>query len=205
MPANSELANGFGIVRPHAVSSSKSELSQSSFDHLLAWLDPDRDEAGRKYELIRRKLISIFTSRRFEFPEELADKTIDRVLKKVPGIAATYEGDPALYFLGVARNISREYLRPGRIVEPPPAAHAAESDTARAECLEECLEHVLPRNRQMLIEYYQDDGQAKIDHRKALALRYGLGTNALRIRLYRIRSTVAECAMACVERRNAQR
>jgi hypothetical protein len=36
------------------------ELTQAAFDMLLARLDPDREEAGRKYDEIRRKLTKFF-------------------------------------------------------------------------------------------------------------------------------------------------
>ena len=87
------------------------ELTQESFNQLLAWLSPSRDQAGRKYEEIRFRLIKILTCRGCLVPEDLADETINRVAKKVPEIAATYVGDPALYFFGVANNVHLEFLR----------------------------------------------------------------------------------------------
>lgn len=63
------------------------------------------------------------------------------------------------------------------------------------------MEKMLPKNRDLLVEYYQEDKQAKIDHRKELAGRYGLDMNALRIRVHRIRSVVGECTTACLQRR----
>ncbi len=198
-----DMLTGFELLRPHALSCTDGGLTRSSFDRLLAWLHPDREEAGRKYEMIRRKLISIFASRSCESPEELADETINRVVGKVDRIIGSYEGDPALYFYGVARNVCREYHRTKKIPGPPPPADPPDSVSKEMDCLDECLEHLLPKNRDLLLEYYQEDRQAKIDHRKALALRYGLDMNALRIRLHRIRSAVAECTTACVERQNA--
>ncbi len=74
-------------------------LTQEIFEQLLAWLDEDRDRAGKKYEEIRFQLINLFIARSCRISEELADKTIDRVAKKVKDISDTYVGDPALYFL----------------------------------------------------------------------------------------------------------
>ena len=197
-----DISNGFELVQPRALSCADSELVQNSFDLLLKWLHPDREEAGRKYELIRRKLITVFASRGCRNPEELADETINRVIAKVDRIVETYEGDPALYFYGVARNVSREYHKFRKVPEPAPLADSKTSDSIDAEldCLDECMERLLPKNRDLLLEYYQDDKQAKIDHRKSIAERYGLDMNALRIRVHRIRSVVAECTTACVER-----
>ena len=58
-------------------------LSQEDFDALLAWLDPEREQAGLKYEQIRGSLIKIFTGRGCTDPEELADETINRVTAKI--------------------------------------------------------------------------------------------------------------------------
>jgi dihydroneopterin aldolase len=62
------------------------ELSQETFDALLAWLDSDRDQAAMKYEKIRRALIKIFTGRACVEPEDLADETINRVARKLKEI-----------------------------------------------------------------------------------------------------------------------
>lgn len=74
-------------------------LTQESFDALLAWLDPAREEAGRRYEEIRRRLIKIFTCRGCGEPEDLADETINRVSKKLKEIESDYSGDPRSVFL----------------------------------------------------------------------------------------------------------
>src|SRR5687767_12009071 len=87
------------------------ETTQEGFDTLLGWLDEDRDQAGMKYEVIRQRLIKIFTCRGCGEPEDLADETITRVTAKIPEVAPHYEGDPILYFFGVARKVHREYLR----------------------------------------------------------------------------------------------
>jgi hypothetical protein len=33
-------------------------LTREAFERLLAWLDPDRERAGQKYEKIRQKLVN---------------------------------------------------------------------------------------------------------------------------------------------------
>jgi hypothetical protein len=87
-------------------------LTQESFDGLLAWLHPDREQAGEMYESIRCNLIKFFSARGFGNPEELADETIDRVARKVDEIVASYSGDPATYFFAVARNLCMGLLPP---------------------------------------------------------------------------------------------
>ena len=54
-------------------------LSQKAFDDLLDWLASNREQAGHKYEAIRRRLITIFTGRGCCDAEDLADETMNRV------------------------------------------------------------------------------------------------------------------------------
>ena len=39
------------------------DTTQEGFDRLLAWLDEDRDQAAKKYEVIRKRLVKTFTCR----------------------------------------------------------------------------------------------------------------------------------------------
>ena len=87
------------------------DLTQTEFDRLLAWLDADRDRAAVKYEVIRRGLIELFDSRCCSDAEDLADRTINRVARKVEQLAPTYSGEPSLYFYGVAKHVLQEYFR----------------------------------------------------------------------------------------------
>ena len=179
----------------------KWQLDKEAFDRLLAWLDEDRDRAAVKYERIRCSLIRIFTCRGCPEAEDLADETFNRVAKKVDEIVATYVGDPALYFYGVAHNVHLEYLRKkARQIPPPPPPQPAQNDEPEPEyeCLESCMEQLPPDIHKLLIEYYQEEKQAKINHRKQLAQQLGIALNALRIRVYRIRAAVQECVQDCL-------
>ena len=181
--------------------SSQWSLTEEAFGRLLAWLGPGREDAGRRYEEIRRSLIHIFTCRGCPEAEQLADQTIDRVAKKVHQLADSYVGDPALYFYGVAHKVHLEYLRkrPARPV-PPPAAHE-ENIEEEFWCLEHCMESLTPDNRWLVLEYYRDEKRVKIDHRKELARKLGIAMNALRIRAFRIRLALQECVNDCLARR----
>lgn len=176
-------------------------LTQAAFDTLLTWLDADRDQAGKKYEDIRRRLIKIFTCRGRPDAEELADETINRVTLKAPDITREYVGDPALYFYGVAQKVFLESLRkrPHAVRLPPPPASKSEEMEQEHECLERCMERLTASNRELVLEYYQNDKRAKIDRRKKLAERLGIAQNALRIRAHRIRLTLQQCVLGCLE------
>lgn len=181
-------------------------LSQKDFDAMLAWLDPDRERAGTKYETIRVRLMKILACRGCASPEELADETINRVASKVPEIVGTWEGDPSLYFYKVAQNIFLEWRRvtvrqvdvPVEEAQSVPAV-AAPSDEIEQDCLEKCLQELAEGERTLMLEYYRQQGQAKIDHRKKLATEMGIAVNALRIRAHRIRRSLRACVLDCLE------
>lgn len=177
----------------------QTNLTQAAFDSLLTWLDSDREQAGRKYEQVRQRLIKIFTCRGRPDAEELADEVINRVTLKAGELAKDYVGDPSLYFYGVAQKVYLESLRkrPAAVFVPPPSPHTDE-DEAEYECLESCVERLPPANRELVIEYYQNERRAKIEHRKELAGRLGIAQNALRIRAHRIRLALQRCVEECV-------
>lgn len=190
-------------------------LTQDAFDKLLDWLDPDRESAGRKYEAIRLRLIKIFTCRGCSEAEDLADETINRVAARVSEVARDYQGEPAAYFYGVAQKVYLEYLRKSRakqadvpvdspIINPAIRTESFDDDIEPSyECLESCLEHLPTPNRKLVLEYYQQERKAKIDHRKLLASEMGIAVNALRIRAHRIRRTLEECVHTCLEQQPA--
>jgi DNA-directed RNA polymerase specialized sigma24 family protein len=174
-------------------------LSQEALDTLLDWLNPDRDQAGLKYEEIRRRLVTIFTGRGWHDAEDLADETINRVASLLPERKDKYSGDPALFFYSVANNVHRERWRK-RLRQPLPLVNNDSDDREeRFRCLEECLAVLTPENRELVLEYYQEDKQAKIDRRKLLAERLGIAPNALRIRACRIRAALEKCLKKCLD------
>lgn len=188
-------------------------LTQDAFDTLLAWLDPDRDRAGQKYEQIRLRLIKIFTCRGCYDAEDLADETINRVVARVEGISAGYDGNPVRYFYGVAQKVHHEYVRltvsKQADVDLDTAADKISSvnnsseDESAYTCLESCLDHLPESSRQLVIGYYQQEKHAKIDHRKLLASELGIAVNALRIRAHRIRRGLEQCVRDCVAQQPA--
>ena len=186
----------------------ENSLTDENFNHLLNWLNADRELAGEAYEQIRRKLIKIFRHRGSLAPEELADATIDRVSRKVPDIVETYVGDPATYFYGVAQNIYLESLKKELKVVPMPASPLANlsSDPKQSnyyeqklQCLEHCLAKLGDENRNLMLEYYRGDKRAKIVHRKELMATSGLPVNAFRMRIHRLKESLQTCLKECLK------
>src|SRR5438270_6548605 len=176
-------------------------ITQEAFNRLLSWLDPDRGRAGERYEKIRRKLILVFASRGFAFPEEMADECINRVMKKLPEIEQQYTGSPENYFFGVARVIALEWPRKERPIEIPPGKGSSRGMEEPMDCLDRCLDRLPASTRELVLEYYQQEKRAKIDYRATLAQKLGLAMNALRIRAHRIRKHLEKCVLECMDKK----
>jgi DNA-directed RNA polymerase specialized sigma24 family protein len=65
------------------------------------------------------------------------------------------------------------------------------------------MEQLTSDNRQLVLQYYQDEKRAKIEHRKRLAEGLGIALNALRIRAHRIRLNLLECVQQCLQEQQA--
>jgi DNA-directed RNA polymerase specialized sigma24 family protein len=181
-------------------------LTQESFDAMLSWLAPDREQAGQRYEIIRHRLIKIFTCRGCLESEELADETINRVARKMKEIKDDYRGDPALYFYGVGHKVYLEHLRKKSVPLPPPSPipeQDADEPAQEYECLEHCVERLPTAQRELVLQYYQEEGGKKIASRKDLASRLGIELNALRIRAFRIRTALQKCVHDCLRQKAA--
>lgn len=179
-------------------------LTREAFEALLSWLDVDRERAGERYVVIRTRLIKGFERHGCRDPETLADDTINRVAKKLPEIRATYEGDPARYFFGVAHHVHMEYLRRPATVPLPQAellrAGASSSpvpledeDEQAYEYLRICMSRLSPEEREMILQYYSGEGQSRIRLRKELSERLGITLANLRLRAQRIRDRLKRC------------
>ncbi len=178
-------------------------VSPELFDVFLAWLNPNREEAGKKYEDIRRRLIRLFTGRGCLCPEDLADETINRVIVKVPEVRDHYRGDPGRYFGGVARNVLHEYARRRIVPAPQPQAETPQARERELECLEECLKTMGEAHRNIILRYYEGEKGIRIQNRSDLARQLGTEPNALRIRVHRIRTVLQQCVGDCLERGTA--
>lgn len=164
-------------------------ITQEQFDSLLSWLDPDRERAGKKYENIRTSLIRVFVSKGFNDAEDLADETINRVIIRLPDIQDNFEGDPARFFHGVARNIIREAYRRKEVAVEVTVVFVDEKPVTRVEleCLDQCL-GLLPSDKSdLILDYYLYEGHDKIEHHKRMATELGISEGALRGRAHHIR------------------
>jgi DNA-directed RNA polymerase specialized sigma24 family protein len=178
-------------------------LTREALSQFLSHLDGDPDKAGEKYEAIRLRRVKFFDWRGAHFPDQLADETINRVIRKLESGEALQEIE--LYCLGVARLVFLESLRaPDFLNVGLEQAHgvasvkAADPPGERHECFSRCLGELPLESRQLIFSYYKDDRRVKIDNRQALADRLGIPLNALRSRAQRIRNRLERCIEDCL-------
>jgi len=200
------------MVADYPDKKSEQGLTAQALDALLAFLDPDRETAGQKYELIRLKLTKYFEWEGCAGVEELADEAINRVARAVE--RGKEIRDVQAYFYGVARLIHFEFLRDAekhrRAVAEASASQpvlegavpADNESEAAIECLERCLESLPGQSRDLITRYYQGDQIAKIRNRRDLAAALGLASNALRNRALRLRSKLEGCVVQCLKQRD---
>lgn len=171
------------------------------FDKLLGWLDPDREQAGIKYQTIQSRLIAIFANHGCIDPEARADETIDRVTAKIDWLVENYVGEPIRYFGGVARNVLKEDIRK----RLPPNLPADKNDPIddqeqqMYDCFDKCMSELTQGSQTLVLAYYEDEGQGKIRHRKKLAEEHGISMTALRLRVFHLRGQLGECLKRCLD------
>lgn len=177
----------------------RKELTREKFASFLEWLSPDRDSAGEEYERLRFRLCTFFSQRQCAFADELADETINRVILK--SSEEKIENKMA-YCYGVARNIHREWLRKQRthldIEDVTIAAKEPEEQSFSSECLDSCLQELSPETRTLLLEYFSEAKQAKIELHRRLSESMQATQTALRMRIMRSKQKLKLCVQECM-------
>lgn len=197
-------------------------LTPDAFESLLAHLHVERERAGEEYERIREKLVKLFKWRGCHNPEEFADRTIDRVARRITEGSELRVSNPYLFFHGVALNVLKEHWRSPElgsdpIDELPPSQTPAhdfsemqereekrQEQEQRLECLDTCLKSLSADNRELVTKYHQSEGRTKIEGRKELATLLKIPLNALRIRVFRVRTELEGCVDSCLMRSTAE-
>jgi RNA polymerase sigma factor (sigma-70 family) len=122
-------------------------------------------------------------------------------------VRQTFDGDPRLFFHGIARNLIKE--SPKRIkkqisiedtdLPAPDAEPEDEGAVMLEECLNSCLQRLSDERRNLILDYYAKEKQAKIDYRNELARKMGVSVETLRVRVHRIRGSLEKCIEHCLD------
>ena len=73
----------------------------------------------------------------------------------------------------------------------------------RLACLEDCLDSLTIKSRELIVAYYQDNKRDRIERRKSLAASFGLQREALANRAQRLRDKLEQCVKSCLRRKMA--
>jgi len=175
-------------------------LTGSALDALLARLQVEGPSPQVVYETLRKRLITYLRMHVPVQADALADEALDRMARRV------HEGTPVqnvyLYALGIARLLVRESR--GRSSREEAAARDAtlfqeEADDvlvreALDAALRACIEGLPAGGAELIVEYYSSgEGAGRIESRRRIAERLGLGLNALRNRALRLRDMLEHC------------
>lgn len=181
-------------------------ITGEALQKFLLCLDPDVQRAGEIYETIRVTLIKFFDWRGAHFPEECADETFNRVMRKLD--EGDVIADVKTYCQGVARFVLMEARKAPDAKRsdfetlPPLVAPATTIDETNPhlDCFTNCLRALPDDGRQLILQYYQDEKRSKINNRIALAHQLGIPLNAVRSRAQRLRNKLEECVHSCVKK-----
>jgi DNA-directed RNA polymerase specialized sigma24 family protein len=177
----------------------KWDLSEEAFSRLLARLNADPARAGEEYEKLRARLIYFFERKGCRIPAELGDETINRVARKI--LEGHEIKDLFKFSSGVARLVLLEHWDdPKRDWEElderlsSPRFDEREFDEHQLDCMKKCLQNLAPEERELIISNCTTNKDGKAEMARAL----GLTINALRLRVFRIRTRLHECYDKCV-------
>ncbi len=181
-------------------------LTANDFDALLELFSLDRDKAGEQYEDIRSGLVRYFQFKGCSDPEQLTDETINRVAAKIHSFDVSRNIRPASFFYGFATNVLLEYRRiakrefslsEGEFAVGTAVEDSDPNDTENT-CLQKCLANLSEFEREMIIDYYTADGQAKMELRRKMCERIQCSAGALHTKIFRIKAALRICIEGCV-------
>lgn len=175
-----------------------SDVDQNPFEKLFRVLEPEADSVARGYETCRYKLVKFFAWRRSEDPSSLADETIRRLLKNISEGKEISPDTPYNFVYGIAHYVFKEDARDrkkrGVIVNIDEIGELADLRDASKldDCQKHCLEQLSEDKRGLLLRYYLDQVSCE-----EIAGAQGLTINALRVKIFHIKSWLRGCCEKC--------
>lgn len=185
---------------------------REDYHRLLACFDSDPARAAQKYNRLREKLIFFFDRRGCHDADLQTDEAFSRAARwegnePIKDVINFMYGVAANQLLEIQRKRSRDPAQLGEIAEVMDASarNGVQLDCEenalleiQLQCLDSCLEVVARKEKDFLLDYYREQKGLKVELRKQLARRHGVGSGTLRTRLHRLRAKVGDCCKACV-------
>lgn len=204
-------------MRPKVVRRKDWQLTLQAWDLLLKWLDGGIDSAGQRYEEARWRLIGYFDRNGCYIPEELADRTLEDVARRLQEEGWISCETPAQYCYTRAEYTLLEYRRelvkstwdggdalPG-FGQRHPSHLGVDGDAEQEDkerllvCLDRCLQRLKPDEGELIVQYYTGERGDKIENRKRLADLLDIPIETLRVRAGRIRARLEACINTCLK------
>ena len=134
------------------------------------------------------------------FAEDLADETINRVCLKIN--TEVVENKTAFVY-GFAKNVYLESLRKEKNHLNTDDLNIAEKERKdeadySGDCLDKCLRELPAENRALILDYFSEEKQAKIDLHKQISEKFETTQTALRMRIVRIKQKLKACLQECL-------
>jgi DNA-directed RNA polymerase specialized sigma24 family protein len=180
-----------------------SRMTANAYARLLERLDADPDKAAAAYEQLRLTLEKYFDWHGAWPPEECADETLDRLLRKIDEVDVQ---DVRKYARGIARLVLLEWQRRPVSVSLSDDPELANTMASQPEpsgepplqrCFDCCLAALPAESRELVLKYYVAERRAKIDIRRGLARALNISESALRNRVQRVRDRLERCVHTC--------
>lgn len=188
-------------------------LTGERFSALLERIDPDPSRAAEKVLRLRRRLDAYFRYNHCSFTDELVDRALDILATRLSNTAVE---SVERYLMAIAQNLVRKAWarrrrlplaldevsdRPAPASDPLRSVEESETRRLRAGCLQQCLDRLPDRSRQLFLDCQTGDKSERAEHKHRWAERLGLSPVALRVRLHRIRSSLEVCVTDCLRKR----
>ena len=174
-------SGGRALVKP-----ARDDIS-SPGARVLALFDADPQRAEQQFAELREQLKRFMEWRGCRTPDDFAQETILRGIRRLSQGTEVTSGDPRGYFFGVARHVIQEGWKPARECTLPPETWARQTSALKEFdrvdarlTLDKCLDALRDRERTLIVRYHSED-------RRELARELGLSLSQMRLRVHRIR------------------
>jgi hypothetical protein len=188
-------------------------MDTNPYTEFLRILSDDPSVAEDKYRELRRKLINYFRLKGFSDQETLADETFHRAVYSYAKLKEPLNSVWA-WVMGIALNISREKYRERQKYDVnynfnhhSHNLSDTDSDEDRMNCMRLCLNEFNEKDRNLLLDYYNDLVKAS-ENRKRLAellilcqptLKDAQAT--LRQKISRLVAQLKSCTVDCIAKK----